>query len=129
MLKEFRDSLTVCSGLSHPDVGGGHAAEVSFLTAARRPGSGSFRNSISLDQFAVERLKPDTRFACLVLSTNSSSISFSPAGVQIPPETRPSASLSISLTIVPAAPFGLLLGFTVAGATGSPANRIVGYNP
>jgi hypothetical protein len=91
VLKEFRDSLTVCSGLSHPDVGGGHGAEVCFLTAARGPGSGSFRNSISLDQFAVDRLKPDTRFPCLVLSTDSSSISFGPAGVQIPPDTRPSA--------------------------------------
>src|SRR5262249_11116615 len=53
--------------------------------------SGSFRNSISLDQFAVEKLKPDTRFACLVLSTHSNSISCNRGGVQIPPDTSPSA--------------------------------------
>src|SRR5271170_3011109 len=34
MLQEYRDAFTVCSGLSHPDVGSGHAAEDSFLTAA-----------------------------------------------------------------------------------------------
>jgi hypothetical protein len=90
VLKDYRDSLTICSGLSHPDVGGGHDAEVCFLTAASRPGSGSFRNSISLDQFAVEKLKPNTRFPSLVLSTYSGSISFNRGGVQIPPDTRPS---------------------------------------
>jgi hypothetical protein len=90
VLKEFRDRLTVCSGLSHPDVAGGHLAETCFLTAAPRPGSNSFRNSISLDQVAVEKLKPDTRFPSLVLSTHSTSVSFNQAGVQIPPETRPS---------------------------------------
>ncbi len=91
VLKDFRDSLTVCSGLSHPDVGGRHDSEVCFLTAAPRPGQSSFRNSISLDQLAVGRLKPDTRFPSLVLSTLGNSISFNQGGVQIPPDTRPSA--------------------------------------
>ncbi len=90
VLKDFRDSFTVCSGLSHPDVNGGHDAEVCFLTAAARPGQAGFRNTISLDQFAVEKLKPDTRNPSLVLSTHSSSISFNRGGVQIPPDTRPS---------------------------------------
>jgi hypothetical protein len=89
VLKDFRDSLTICSGLSHPDVTGGHAAEVCFLTAARGPGRPGFRNSISLDQFVIEKLNPDTRFPSLVLSTYASSISFNGAGVQIPPETSP----------------------------------------
>ncbi len=90
VLKDFRDSFTVCSGLSHPDVNGGHDAEVCFLTAAPGPGQAGFRNTISLDQFAVEKLKPNTRFPSLVLSTHSSSISFNRGGVQIPPDTRPS---------------------------------------
>src|SRR5262249_29712925 len=94
VLKDYRDSLTVCSGLSHPDVGGGHEAEVCFLTAAPRPGQASFRNTISLDQFAVEKLNPDTRFSSLVLGTHSSSISFNRGGVQIPPDTRPSVLFS-----------------------------------
>jgi hypothetical protein len=72
-------------------VAGGHDAEVSYLTAAPHPGQATFRNSISLDQFAVERLRPDTRFASLVLSTHHSGISFNAGGVPIPPETRPSA--------------------------------------
>jgi hypothetical protein len=91
VLKDYRACLTVCSGLSHPDVGGGHEAEVCFLTAAPRPGQPGFRNSISLDQLAVEKLKPDTRFASLALSTYSSSVSFNAAGVQIPPDSSPSA--------------------------------------
>ena len=52
-LKEFRDQFTVFSGTSHPDVTGWHSAEASFLTAAPHPGSASFRNSISLDQFTA----------------------------------------------------------------------------
>lgn len=91
ILKEHRDDFSVISGLSHPDVSGGHSTEVSFLTAAPGPGGANFRNSISLDQFVVERLKPNTRFPFLALSSYSSSLSFSPSGVQIPSETKPSA--------------------------------------
>ena len=43
-LAAFRDRLTVCSGLAHPLVDGGHAAEACFLTGAPHPASGSFRN-------------------------------------------------------------------------------------
>ena len=46
-----RDELTVFSGLSHPDVDGGHGhMEASFLTAAPHPERSSFKNTISLDQ-------------------------------------------------------------------------------
>ncbi|MFM9079078.1 MAG: DUF1552 domain-containing protein, partial [Opitutaceae bacterium] len=55
-LKDHRDQFTVFSGTSHPDVTGGHSAEVSYLSAAPQPGTASFRNSISLDQFAAERI-------------------------------------------------------------------------
>ena len=55
-LQELRNDFTVISGLSHPGVDGGHTAEASYLTAAPHPGSHSFRNTISLDQFAAEQL-------------------------------------------------------------------------
>jgi len=51
----------------------------------------SFRNTISLDQFAVEKLAPDTRFPYLALGTQRGSLSFSRAGVQIPSEKSPSS--------------------------------------
>ena len=40
VLKDHRADLTVFSGLSHPDQGGatGHSSEMTWLTAARRPG-------------------------------------------------------------------------------------------
>ena len=90
-LRDVRDDLTVISGSSHPDVDGGHSSEASFLTAAPHPGAASFRNSISLDQLAVEKLPPATRYASLVLSTSAgSSISVSRSGVMLPAEARPS---------------------------------------
>jgi hypothetical protein len=87
----FRDQLTVMSGLSHPEVTLGHASDSSFLTAARHPGAPTFRNSISLDQLLVERLNPDTRFPSLTLGTRGGTISFTRAGVLIPCDTRPSS--------------------------------------
>ena len=76
--------FTVVSGTSHPEVTLGHASDACFLTAARNPGGSSFRNSVSLDQLMVEKLKPSTRFPYLALSTRSGSISYTRAGVQIP---------------------------------------------
>lgn len=90
-VREFREDLTVISGLSHPDVDGGHPAELCFLTAAPHPRADNFRNTISLDQYAIERLAPDTRFDALVLSSSSSrGLSFTRSGVPIPAEERPS---------------------------------------
>lgn len=87
ILKEFRRELTVFSGVSHPDVDGGHAAEVSFLTAAPHPGGGSFRNTISLDQFAAERMGAYTRFPSFVLKVgDTSNLSYTRSGVAIPGE-------------------------------------------
>lgn len=90
-IKNFRSEFTLFSGLSHPEVDGGHPTEVSYLTAAPHPRSDSFKNTISLDQYAIERLVPDTRFASLVLSTSSGrGLSCTRAGVSIPAEDRPS---------------------------------------
>jgi len=46
-LRVHRDDFTVFSGVWHPDVDAGHPADICFLTAAPRPGSGGFRNTIS----------------------------------------------------------------------------------
>ncbi len=90
-LWDLRNDLTLVSGSSHPEVDGGHSSEASYLTAAPHPGSSSFRNTISLDQFALERLAPDTRFGSLTLSTSSAtSLSFSRSGAMLPAEDRPS---------------------------------------
>ena len=87
---EFRDQFTILSGLAHPAVDGGHSSVSSFLTAAPHPGSSSFKNSISLDQFAAERMGGDTRFPYLALSTNGGGLSWTRAGVRIPADDRPS---------------------------------------
>ncbi|MFM9057943.1 MAG: DUF1552 domain-containing protein [Planctomycetaceae bacterium] len=93
-LAEFRDRLTVFSGLAHPLVDGGHAADVCFLTGAPHPASGSFRNSISLDQVAAEALGAATRFPSLQLTVaaqGAGSLSFTRSGAQIPGERSPAA--------------------------------------
>lgn len=83
--------FTIISGTSHPEVTLGHESDACFLTAARNPGGSRFRNSISLDQLMVEKLKPETRFPCLALSTRSGTISYTRSGVPIPSESRPSS--------------------------------------
>lgn len=90
-LREFRNEFSVFSGLSHPEVDGGHPAEMCFLTAAPHPRADNFKNTISLDQFAIERLNPDTRFPSLTLSSSSNrGLSYSRSGVPLPAEERPS---------------------------------------
>ena len=91
-LKDFRKQFTVLSGTSHPDVTGGHSAEASYLTAAPHPGTASFRNSISLDQFAAEQIGVHTRVASLPLVVSQSgnqSLSFTSSGVMLPAERSP----------------------------------------
>lgn len=92
VLQEFRSQFTVISGTSHGEVTGGHAAEATFLTAAPHPGTASFRNSISLDQFAAERIGHLTRVAALPLVVSKSgnqSLSFTAGGVMLPAERSP----------------------------------------
>jgi len=90
VLEEFRDQFTFISGASHPGVGGGHQSGKSFLTAAKHPNSAGFKNSISLDQFAAEKLGAETRFSSLSLSISGPGLSWSRSGVEIPSEVRPS---------------------------------------
>jgi len=89
-----REDLTVCSGLSHPEVDGGHHAEISFLTAAPHPGASGFRNTISLDQYAAERIGHHTREPALVLHAGpeggKNGLSWTASGVNLPAEDKPS---------------------------------------
>jgi len=86
-LQEFRKDFTVFSGVSHPNVDGGHPSDISFLTGAPHPASSSFRNSISLDQHIAEHLGGLTRFPSLTLAVNGArSLSWTGSGVAIPPE-------------------------------------------
>lgn len=89
-LADLREKFTVISGVSHPDVDGGHAAEKSYLTGAAHPGQPSFRNTISVDQFAAERIGHLTRVGSVVLSANNTSLSYTRSGAPIPAEGRPS---------------------------------------
>lgn len=88
ILQDFRKDFTVFSGVSHPNVDGGHPADISFLTAAPHPASSSFRNTISLDQYIAERIGNQTRFPSLTLAVNTGfrSLSWTGSGVAIPPE-------------------------------------------
>src|ERR1700677_2354949 len=90
VLKAHRDDFTVFSGVSHPNVDGGHPADVCFLTAAPHPGSSSFRNTISLDQHIAEQIGVLTRFPSLTLAVNTRtrSLSWTGTGVAIPPEDK-----------------------------------------
>jgi hypothetical protein len=89
-LAEFRNDFTVFSGLSHPGVVGGHSTENCFLTAARGPTKSGFRNQISLDQYAAEKLGPVTRFPTLNLGVNidkaNRSLAWTRDGVLLPAE-------------------------------------------
>ena len=88
ILEDYRENFTVFSGVSHPNVDGGHPADISFLTAAPHPASSSFRNTISLDQYIAERIGSQTRFPSLTLAVNTGarSLSWTGSGVAIPPE-------------------------------------------
>lgn len=91
-ISEYRNDFTVFSGVSHPEVDGGHSADVSYLTAAAHPSSAGFRNTISLDQFAAERISVLTRLPSLSLTADGGgkSLSVTAGGVQIPAAGKPS---------------------------------------
>ena len=94
ILKEHRNQMTVISGTSHPGVAGNHFSENSFLSCAPGCGGSNFKNTISLDQFAAERIGHLARFPSLVLLAgkgHNGFISHTRDGVEIPPESRPSA--------------------------------------
>lgn len=91
-LQEHRADFSVISGLSHPEQNGanGHTGEMTVFTSAKHPGLPGFKNTISIDQYLVEKLVPNTRFSSLQLSLGASeSMSWSSAGVNLPAENSP----------------------------------------
>src|SRR6478735_2685752 len=93
-LEKHKQDFTVFSGVWHPDVDGGHPADNCFLTAAPHPGSGGFRNTISLDQYMAQQIGHLTRFPSLTLGVNvaqgARSLSWTGGGVLIPCEEKAS---------------------------------------
>ncbi len=89
-IADFRNDFSVISGLSHPDVGSSHDSIFSFLTAAPHPEiRAGFRNSISLDQFAAERIGGQTRVPSLSLSAEGFGLSWTRSGALVPPDLWP----------------------------------------
>ncbi len=89
-IDDLRNQYTIISGVSNPEVGGGHHSYKSFLTGAPHPNNAGFRNTISIDQLAAARLGSATRFASLSLTNGGTSLSWSRSGVEIPAQSRPS---------------------------------------
>jgi hypothetical protein len=94
LIAEHRQHFTTFSGMSHPGVDGNHHASQCFLSGAPHPGQPTFRNSISLDQLAAEKIGLDTRFPSIALSVRkgehyADSIAVSRSGVLLPSETSP----------------------------------------
>jgi hypothetical protein len=91
IINELRNQCTVFSGISHPEIGGDHASEACFLTSAKHPTKGGFRNSVSLDYVAAKHLAGATRFPLLTLSTlDASPLTYTPSGAGVPALARPS---------------------------------------
>ena len=91
IIKAHRKDFTLFSGLSHPQQGGEHQCEMSWLSAAPNPGMDGFQNSISVDQYAADKLGYVTRFPSVSLSSDRAiSQSYTSSGVMIPAEQRPS---------------------------------------
>lgn len=92
LLSSNREHFTTFSGVSHPGVDGNHHAGQCFLTGAPHPGQPTFRNSISIDQLAAEKIGMDTRFPSLAVSVRkgehyADSVAVSRSGVVLPAET------------------------------------------
>ncbi|MBA3697832.1 MAG: DUF1552 domain-containing protein [Planctomycetes bacterium] len=88
ILQPHRQDFSLISGLHHPDVRAEHDSDKSYFTGAPHPGSPAFRNTISLDQLAAEKLGQQTRHASLNFAPiPSRSCSYTRSGVAIPPET------------------------------------------
>src|SRR5689334_18310418 len=91
-LASVRDQMTILSGVSHPGVTGGHAAEKCFLTGTPHPERGGFRNWVSLDQVAAEQIGNETRYPSITLAMTSEggqTLSFTRSGAPISAERSP----------------------------------------
>jgi len=132
----LRDDFTVFSGISHPDVIGGHEVGPSFLTAAPHKGGMQFRNSISVDQVLAANMLGTTREPYLNLSTSLSGggsmmggLSYTASGVGLPAIGKPSVLfsrlfLSGGGNEVKAQQAKLARGHSVLDAVTAQANRL-----
>ncbi|MXY18087.1 MAG: DUF1552 domain-containing protein [Acidobacteria bacterium] len=92
LIDGHRSRYTLFTGFSHEEQTGRqpHNSEITWLTAARRPGLDGFRNSISLDQVAANHLGYVTRFPSIVMATaTAQSQSFTTSGAMVPAEASP----------------------------------------
>ena len=90
LIDGHRDRYTLFSGFAHEEQSGRqpHNSEITWLTAARRPGMDGFRNTISVDQVVSNHLGYVTRFPSVVLGTvTAQSQSFTRSGAMVPAET------------------------------------------
>ena len=90
LIDGHRDRYTLFSGFAHEEQSGRqpHNSEITWLTAARRPGMDGFRNTISVDQVVSNHLGYVTRFPSVVLATvTPQSQSFTRSGAMVPAET------------------------------------------
>ena len=93
ILKDYRDDMTVISGLAHAGMGSvfAHQASASFLTGVPGAGRPGFCNGISLDQYAADHIGTQTRFPSLALSgEGSGGLSWTRSGALIPADNSPS---------------------------------------
>ena len=93
ILKEYREDMTVISGLAHAGMGSSfaHQASASFLTGVPGAGRPGFRNAISLDQFAADHIGTQTRFPSLAMSGEGfGGLSWTRTGALIPADNSPS---------------------------------------
>src|SRR6185369_6628208 len=95
-LKNLREEFTVMSGLTHPEIATGHDSGYSFLTGAHHNGfmRGNFRNTISVDQLAAEKIGGETRVPSLTLACEGVGNSWTRSGARIPAANYPSQVFS-----------------------------------
>jgi hypothetical protein len=95
-LQPLREDFTVMSGLTHPEIATGHDSGYSFLTGAHHSGfmRGGFRNTISVDQLAAEKIGGETRVPSLSLACEGSGISWTRSGAMVPSANYPASVFS-----------------------------------
>jgi hypothetical protein len=81
-LSDLRNHFTIVSGLEHPGVSGGHAAQARIFTGV----PSADRNRRSLDQYVAASLGQHTRFDSLALSAGANDFSWTDGGSMVPAE-------------------------------------------
>lgn len=81
-LADLRDRFSIITGLEHPGVSGGHAAQPRIFTGV----PSSERNRRSLDQHVAGALGQHTRFDSLALSAGANDFGWTDGGSMVPAE-------------------------------------------